>query len=305
MTKIEAHPIACIFPMLDSAALDELAADIKAQGQLFPIVRDPRGVVLDGRNRLEACNRAGVEPVFTEADPKDVLTFVIGANVKRRALRASQRAMAAAEAWNIAEKNGQVQEHGGDRSSSGQNGHLIKQPREYFAKLFEVGVAYVKQARTVLADDPIMAERIKLGTQLSLQDVYDAVMKRKGDAADDASKMRRLAQAAPDLAERVTDSLMSLDNALAELSQRQRVEREAREAATRLISSAFAALDPGELSAEQWAARSISKVDVTISPDLKVRWKPAFARRLAECLTVLAMQMEWEKGNANVSTQEQ
>ncbi len=83
------------------------------------------------------------------------LSFVVSLNVKRRNLRASQRAMAAAEAWNIAEKNGQVREggKGGDRRSTNvQNVHWIKQPRDHFARLFEVGAVYVQQARVVLAE---------------------------------------------------------------------------------------------------------------------------------------------------------
>ena len=77
------------------------------------------------------------------------LSFVVSLNVKRRNLRASQRAMAAAEAWNIAEKNGQVAGgSGGDRvKQSAQNGHIIRSARDYFAKLFEVGKTYVEQAR--------------------------------------------------------------------------------------------------------------------------------------------------------------
>jgi len=55
--------------MLADDELDELAADIKARGLLQPIVLDAEGRVLDGRNRLAACKKAGVKPDFiTYAD---------------------------------------------------------------------------------------------------------------------------------------------------------------------------------------------------------------------------------------------
>jgi ParB-like nuclease domain len=41
-----------------------LRRDIKARGLLQPIVLDAEGRVLDGRNRLAACEKAGIEPMF-------------------------------------------------------------------------------------------------------------------------------------------------------------------------------------------------------------------------------------------------
>jgi hypothetical protein len=52
----------CIHPGMSDEALEELAADIKANGQKLPIQIDASGILFDGRNRLEACKRAGVEP---------------------------------------------------------------------------------------------------------------------------------------------------------------------------------------------------------------------------------------------------
>ena len=45
-----------------AAALAELTADILEHGLREPIVLHPDGRVLDGRNRLRACQEAGVGP---------------------------------------------------------------------------------------------------------------------------------------------------------------------------------------------------------------------------------------------------
>jgi ParB-like chromosome segregation protein Spo0J len=56
------HPIADLFPMMTDEELANLAADIKANGLIHPVVLDKNGVLLDGRNRDRACQIAGIEP---------------------------------------------------------------------------------------------------------------------------------------------------------------------------------------------------------------------------------------------------
>jgi phage N-6-adenine-methyltransferase len=92
---ISSHPAAELFPFMSDEELNELAADIRAHGLLEPIVLLD-GLVLDGRNRLRACEAAGVEPSFVEWDGSgDPLAWVISKNLKRRHLDASQRSMVA------------------------------------------------------------------------------------------------------------------------------------------------------------------------------------------------------------------
>lgn len=93
------HPISELFPMMSEADLDALAADIKANGLHHPVTTLD-GEVLDGRNRLEACRRAGVEPRFQEwrgrRDHDSVVAWVVSENLHRRHLNESQRGMVAA-----------------------------------------------------------------------------------------------------------------------------------------------------------------------------------------------------------------
>lgn len=80
------HPYADEFPMASAEELDELATSIATVGLIHPIVLTPQGLVLDGRNRLAACERAGVEPTFEtrDGDDDDYKEFVIGANTTGR-----------------------------------------------------------------------------------------------------------------------------------------------------------------------------------------------------------------------------
>ncbi|MDD7587231.1 MAG: ParB N-terminal domain-containing protein [Corynebacterium glucuronolyticum] len=80
------HPYADAFPMASEEEIEELAASIAAVGLIHPIVLTVDGLVLDGRNRLEACHRAGVEPSFEtrEGSDDDFKEFVIGANTTGR-----------------------------------------------------------------------------------------------------------------------------------------------------------------------------------------------------------------------------
>ena len=80
------HPYADAFPMASEEELGELAESIAAVGLIHPIVLTPQGEVLDGRNRLAACEKAGVEPTFEtrDGDDDDYKEFVIGANTTGR-----------------------------------------------------------------------------------------------------------------------------------------------------------------------------------------------------------------------------
>ena len=52
------HEVASIFPMMNDAELQDLAADIRANG-LIDAIWTYRGQIIDGRNRYLACQIAG------------------------------------------------------------------------------------------------------------------------------------------------------------------------------------------------------------------------------------------------------
>jgi hypothetical protein len=87
------HPAADIFPMLSADELQELAADIAENGLKVPIVLDHTGKVLvDGRNRLKACEIAQVEPQFeTLPEGADPVPVIVGMNINRWHLTKGQK----------------------------------------------------------------------------------------------------------------------------------------------------------------------------------------------------------------------
>jgi hypothetical protein len=90
------HPAAAIFPMMIAEEHTELVASIKEHKLQHPIVTY-EGLVLDGRNRLAACAEAGVIPVFVDYPGDDPEGYVLRANLHRRHLTISQRAIIAAD----------------------------------------------------------------------------------------------------------------------------------------------------------------------------------------------------------------
>jgi len=91
MSELKNHPAADAFPMMDALRLDELKADIAANGQREPITLCD-GMILDGRNRYRACVELGVEPETREYSG-DPWAFAWSLNGARRDLEATVRAL--------------------------------------------------------------------------------------------------------------------------------------------------------------------------------------------------------------------
>ncbi len=96
--KYAVHPAADVFPMMSDEALADLGEDIKKNGLKTPIIFQDTGgkelVLLDGRNRLEAMERAGIlggyiDRLYLTGDP---VAHIIGLNIRRRHLTKEQQA---------------------------------------------------------------------------------------------------------------------------------------------------------------------------------------------------------------------
>jgi ParB-like chromosome segregation protein Spo0J len=91
-TELPFHPAADRFPLLEGEEFDALVADIAANGLRESILLHPDGSILDGRNRLRACQQAGVAPRFEPWDGQgSEEAVVLSLNLHRRHLTPEQR----------------------------------------------------------------------------------------------------------------------------------------------------------------------------------------------------------------------
>lgn len=260
---LEAHPDAAIFPMLPDDELAELAADIKANGLLFPIKLTEHGgkdVIVDGRNRAAACEIAGVEPEYEhlDGDPK---AFILAANVKRRHMTAGQRAMATAMIYPEAEKGGRGKKSLVTKEFSGER---------------------LSKARAVLRYSRPEAERVLAGT-FSLDAAYAAVQLAEGRAGAEVGRLRKLRESRPDLAALVDDGSRTLDEAEAKAKEEAEHRKAHRWSATNNLLSALLVLDMDATRAEGFT----DNLDPSIAEQAGAEISAARIRRALDFLTAV------------------
>jgi ParB/Sulfiredoxin domain len=196
------HPAADLFPMMTADELQELATDIETNGLRFPIMMDADGkVLIDGRNRLEACKLAKVEPRFAKLpDGSDPLAFIASVNLMRRNLTKGQQAMAMAMMYPEPAKH--------------QRG--AKKPSE----LEGIHEGRLSQARAVLRHSRSLAESVLKGIT-PLDAALAKVRQEQQFQQSDEAKLARLQKAAPDLAEQVNEERLKINEAIAALQVRE------------------------------------------------------------------------------------
>lgn len=197
--KLQVHPAAAIFPLLPEDELNELSEDIKAHGLQQPIVVKD-GLLIDGRNRREACRRVGVTPDVEELNGINPTAYILSANINRRHLSKGQRAMAVAMLYPEAEQ-------------------LRRKGSSPIKIIGLVSDQYVSHARAVLKWSPPLAEQVIAGVR-ALHDAYEEVQQLKRQSDSEPARLDRLRQAARDLADAVIDGEKSLIEAEAELGRR-------------------------------------------------------------------------------------
>lgn len=164
--KLSVHPAAEIFPMLGKVALRELSEDIAENGlqQAITIQGD---MLLDGRNRLAACELAGVKPEYREYEGDSPVSFIIGANLHRRHLDQSQKAAIGVEIEPFFEAEARKREEVG-RPKEGK----VKVPylpsekgqsRDQAAKAVGVSGTLVSAAKAIKKQSPETFKKIKDG----------------------------------------------------------------------------------------------------------------------------------------------
>lgn len=188
---LEVHPAAARFPLMPLKELEELADDIKRRGQDQPVTMF-QGKVLDGRNRLRACAIANVEPRLVEWQGDSAVAFILAANVKRRHLDPSQRAMLAAELLPMFEAEAHERQlstlkQGPDAPEAKPREPLEERVKAAVkaAKVANVGSRYVEAAKVVKEHAPELADKVMSG-EVTLKAAEKEVRETLKKSAKDA-----------------------------------------------------------------------------------------------------------------------
>ncbi len=198
---MKTHEVANLFPMLSDKELDNLAEDIKANGQIQPCVK-MGDILLDGRNRIAACERVGAKPVFTEYKGDSPVGFIIGVNLKRRHLDKGQKIALALEVEpHFAAEAKKRQGARTDlvekvpRSSAPTKSTTPPSKRQDGAKsrdqaAFAVGISgkLVSDAKAIREADPERFEKIKQGKLSVAKAKKEIKAERDKKALSDAQK---------------------------------------------------------------------------------------------------------------------
>jgi hypothetical protein len=170
--SLQFHPICLLFPELPKQELDDLAADIKEKG-LFNAIVLYQDKILDGRNRYNACEIAGVEPRFVEWSGGSPLEWVVSENLVRRHLFSSQRAVLALDLLPLLEGEAAQRQ----RLSSGRGKKVAKKlakvgngggngggkSSKAAARLTKTNSTYIEAAKNIHKLAPELLEKVRSG----------------------------------------------------------------------------------------------------------------------------------------------
>jgi hypothetical protein len=182
---IPVHPVCDLFPLMRAAELDRLAADIETHGLTNPLTVH-NGQLVDGRNRILACQRVGVAPTYEQwravyHGTQTVAQWIFSVNAERRHLTDDQyvAARVALTAWEDQEAARLNQIAAGKRGAEGGRGK-VKTPvtessqgfpkgqrapavRTKIAKQLGVSEHRVQQALSVQKASPELLKQVATG----------------------------------------------------------------------------------------------------------------------------------------------
>lgn len=172
MTRIKGvHPFAEAFPMMTDDEMDRLVQDIKQEGQIEPCIVNHDGVLLDGRNRLAACERLGIEPIVRTVSPTSETAFIASLNIHRRHMTVGERQALAPvleESFkNEAQKRMAAGGRGGLRIAEEGTAlvqYLPSTAMAQAAKALDISERAGYQAKRVAEHAPELLEEVRAGT---------------------------------------------------------------------------------------------------------------------------------------------
>lgn len=189
--QFEVHPYAAHFPLMDDAAISRLADSIKRNGLREPIkLRKSDKLLIDGRNRLAACELAKVTPEteLIDVDELATLELIADLNIDRRHLTEGQQQVAAAEFAKRREEALVMRNVA--HNSDGPKNRGRKESVQEAAEKFGVGARTIENVRVAIEADPENAKRIASG-EVSAHAAAKAARAKKSEpkkSVDDTPK---------------------------------------------------------------------------------------------------------------------
>lgn len=238
LADLKIHPAAELFPLMTDEELDELAQSIQEHGLREPVVFWNVGELLDGRNRVLACERVGIEPPFIYFDGNDPWVYVADLNIHRRHLTVGQKAAIAAEmAEGMAEEARDNQLAALRQGTESPSASIDARGKSAARAAATVGVSTksVERAQQLKREDPEAFEEVRRGKR-SLNSAVRSLIKpiEVPEASDEARTAARscgvfsvfsLTKATPQEAVAAmtvmqhSDAAAHIDNALAWLNE--------------------------------------------------------------------------------------
>ncbi|WP_370666688.1 ParB N-terminal domain-containing protein [Streptomyces sp. IBSBF 2507] len=258
--------------MLDEDELQALADDIRDLGQLQPIVLDSSGRILDGRNRLRACELAEVTPEYVTYSGDDPSAYTLSVNLRRRSLSKGQAAMIAAKACSVSERDPRSETERSARSVSEQAG---------------VSLGRIGQANIVLRYTPDLVDSVIAGA-VGIDEAYQTAREKKAQADSAEAQLARLRNEDPALADRVVEGELTLQGAWAERKARIEEDIRQRRVATQLLCEVVPSL------AQVRGSRTFALYDPEFAPPGRAVTREV----IAHAATALAeMASVWQERN--------
>src|SRR5689334_16315020 len=207
-----------------------LVEDIRAHG-LLEAIWIANGQVVDGRNRQTACIEAGIEPRYREwQGTGSLIDFVIGLNLKRRHLTASQLAMIGADAARFYEEEAKEAQREAGRTAAATWLNR-EQAADAAPSLFgiDAGIDEPKEEEQLEAILPQAVPPANKNPKAKRDpQARDKAAKKVGVGERYVQDAKKIANAAPDLAAQVRAGTLTLPDAKREITRRER-ERKAAE----------------------------------------------------------------------------
>jgi len=282
--QIPIHPAAECVRLMDADELASLAASIEANGLRDKIIlgRINGGSVaflVDGRNRLRACDMVGLEPQFETRDfanDDEVKAFVADKS-EHRNLTKGQQAMRLALLY---------PEPGRGRGK--------KDAARKETETSSFSYSRVKQARTVLSYSRDLALAVRDGTK-PLDEAMKEVKAARDAVNSEEFMIARLRAEASDLADLVAEERMSAREAITVLDSRIEEQHRKQITATQVLANLVNTWHPRTADPKEFADRMTENVRAQHWPQISLPLTKKDLEAVSHVIAaVAAMADKWE-----------